>query len=159
IAGPTVNEQGEATLDGLRGSLSLTAASMEIAGRPVKVDTPMTVTLNGPQVTLERTRVSGEGIDLALGGTRGLSGGAKLNFAVNGTADLETLGRLSNDFYIGGNATVDARLTGSVSEPQLGGEIRLSGVSFSTLDLQFGIEDGNGRILLAGDKITLDNFT
>jgi outer membrane protein insertion porin family len=159
IAGPTVNENNEATLDGLRGSLSLIAISLQLAGRPINIETPLTVTLNGPQVALERTRVTGEGIDLSLGGTLGLREGANLNFAVNGKADLEPLGRLNTDYFFGGSATIDARLGGSVSEPRLAGEIALNGLSFSTLDPQFNIEDGNGRILLAGDKVTLENFT
>jgi outer membrane protein assembly complex protein YaeT len=159
IAGPTVNDRGEATLDGLRGSLSLTAISLQLAGRPINIETPLTVTLNGPQVALERTRVTGDGIDLSLGGTLGLREGANLNFAVNGTADLEPLGRLNTDYFFGGSATIDARLEGSVSEPRLAGEVRLNGLSFSMLDPQVNIEEGNGRILLAGDKVALENFT
>src|SRR5262245_21594600 len=159
LTGPTVNDKGEATINGLKGSLSLASISLEVSGRQVTIQTPMTVTMIGPELTLERTRITGDGIDLSLGGTLGISEEAKLNFAVNGTADLEAIGRLNLDYFMGGKATVDVRLTGSASSPQLGGEIRLDEVSFSTLDLQYNLEHGDGRIVMAGDKVTLENFT
>src|SRR5262252_2918846 len=158
-AGPTVNDKGEATVNGLRGSLSLASISLEVSGRQVTVQTPMTVTMNGPELTLGRTRITGDGLDLSLGGTLGISEEAKLNFAINGTADLEAIGRLNPDYLMGGKATVDVQLTGPASAPQLGGEIRLDEVSFSSLDPQYNLEHGDGRIVMAGDKVTLNNFT
>src|SRR4030095_2733553 len=95
LSGPTVNDKGEATINGLKGSLSLASISLEVSGRQVTVQTPMTVAMNGPEITLERTRITGDGLDLSLGGTLGISEEAKLNFAVNGTADLEAIGRLN----------------------------------------------------------------
>src|SRR5215510_11829336 len=158
-AGPTVNDKGEATINGLKGSLSLASISLEVSGRQVTVQTPMTVTMNGPELTLERTRVTGDGLDLSLGGTLGISEEAKLNFAINGTADLEAIGRLNPDYLMGGKAKVDVQLTGPANAPQLGGEIRLDEVSFSTLNPQYNLEHGDGRIVMAGDKVTLENFT
>src|SRR5262249_58597243 len=96
---------------------------------------------------------------LSLGGTLGISEEAKLNFAINGTADLEAIGRLNSDYFMGGKATVDVQLTGPASAPQLGGDIRLDEVSFSTIDLQYNLEHGNGRIVMAGEKKKLEEFT
>src|SRR6266498_2618750 len=158
-AGPTVNDKGEATINGLKGSLSLASISLEVSRRKVTIQTPLTVAMNGPELTLERTRITGDGLDLNLGGTLGISEEAKLNFAVNGTADLEAIGRLNPDYFMGGKATVDVRLTGPASAPQLGGEIRLDEVSLSTIDLQYNLEHGDGRIVMAGDKVMLENFT
>src|SRR5262245_36503802 len=115
--------------------------------------------MNGPELTLERTRITGDGLDLSLGGTLGISEEAKLNFAINGAAYLEEIGRSNSDYFMGGKATVDVQLTGPASAPQLGGDIRLDDVSFSTLDLQYNLEHGNGRIAMAGEKVTLENFT
>jgi outer membrane protein assembly complex protein YaeT len=159
LTGPTVNDKGEATINGLKGSLSLASISLEVSGRRVTIQTPLTVTMNGPEITLERTRITGDGLDLSLGGTLGISEEAKLNFAINGTADLEAIGRLNSDYFMGGKATVDAQLTGPASAPQLGGDIRLNEISFSTIDLQYNLEHGAGRIVMAGEKVTLENFT
>jgi outer membrane protein assembly complex protein YaeT len=159
IAGPIVNERGEATLDGLRGNLTLTGISLQLAGRQINIETPFTVTLNGPQVTLEPTRVFVEGVNLSLGGALGLREDAKMNFVAKGTANLDTLSGLNTKLFFGGTVAIDARLEGSVSEPQLGGEVRMNGLSISSLDPQFVIEDGNGRILLSGGEVILESFT
>src|SRR5262249_42688869 len=146
-------------INGLRGTLSLAAISLEVSGRRVTIQTPLTVAMNGPELTLERTRITGDGLDLSLGGTLGLSEEAKLNFTLNGAADLEAVGLLNSDYFMGGKATADVQLTGPASAPQLGGAIRLDEVSFSTLDLQYNLEHGNGQIVMAGEKVTLENFT
>ncbi|HEU0185788.1 MAG TPA: translocation/assembly module TamB domain-containing protein, partial [Blastocatellia bacterium] len=159
LTGPTVNDKGEATISGLKGSLLLDSISLEVTGRRIAIQTPLTVTMDGPEITLARTRITGDGIDLSLGGTLGISEEAKLNFAINGTADLEAIGQLNSDYFMGGKATVDVQLTGPASAPQLGGDIRLDEMSFSTSDLQYNLEHGNGRIVMAGEKVTLENFT
>jgi outer membrane protein assembly complex protein YaeT len=159
IAGPTVNERGEVTLDGLHGNLRLTDISLEFAGRKINVETPFTVTLTGPQVTLERTRVFGEGVDLSLGGTLGLSEDAKMNFTAKGTANLDALNELSADYYFGGTLAIDARIEGTAYEPHLAGDVRINKFAFSSFDPQFSIEEGTGRILLSEDKLMLESFS
>ena len=73
IIGPTENAKGELTLDGLRGDLTLNNIAFAVNGRAVNIQTPLTVTLNGPQVALNQTRIYGQGFDLRLGGAVGLN--------------------------------------------------------------------------------------
>lgn len=159
VAGPIVNAAGETTIEGLRGNLTLNTVSLQLSGRPIAVQTPLVVSLNGPQLTLERTRLSAEGTDLNLGGTLGLNEEARLNFAANGTANLETLSGLSQNLFFTGTVTLDARVEGAAGEPRLAGDIRINGFSFSMLDPAINIENGQGRFVLAGDRITLESFT
>ncbi|HKP86933.1 MAG TPA: translocation/assembly module TamB domain-containing protein [Blastocatellia bacterium] len=159
VIGPIENSRGEMTLDGLRGDLTLNTISLTARGRAINIQTPVIVTLNGPQVALNQTRIHGQGFDLRVGGTLGLSGSAPLDFALNGTANLDSLGQLSPDLFLAGAVTVDARLTGTTSDPRLAGEIRMDKLSASGTDLPVAIEDGNGRIVLAGDRITIESFT
>ncbi len=159
VSGPLVNEKNEMTMDGLRGDLTLNTVALQVQERNINIQTPLAVTLNGSQVSLSQTRISGQGIDLRLGGTLGLKEGESLNFALNGTANLDSLGQVSPDLFLGGTATIDVRLGGTVKDPQLAGAIQATNLSFTGIDLPVSIENGNGRIVLAGDKITLENFT
>jgi outer membrane protein assembly complex protein YaeT len=159
IIGPIENAKGERTLDGLRGDLTLNNIAFAVNGRALNIQTPVTVTLNGPQLALNQTRIYGQGFDLRLGGTLGLNGDTPLNFALNGTANLDSLGQPSPDVFLAGTIAIDARLTGTPKDPRLGGEIRLDKISVSGADLPVAIDNGNGRILLAGDRITLESFT
>ncbi|MFP5264512.1 MAG: translocation/assembly module TamB domain-containing protein [Blastocatellia bacterium] len=159
VGGPILNERGEMTLERLSGNLTLDRVSLQAKGRTINIQTPLMVALNNSQVTLAQTRISGQGFDLRLGGMLGLSGGSRLGFTLNGTANLDALGQLSPDLFLGGTVAIDTRLEGTLSDPRLAGEIRLTNLSFSGVDLPVEIEAGNGRIVLAGDRITLESFT
>jgi len=159
VIGPTENAAGEMTLDNLRGDLTLNTVALKVRGRDINIQTPMSVTLDGPQVALNQTRIHGQGFDLRLGGTLGLKGGAPLDFALTGTANLDSLGQVSPDLDLAGTVAVDARLSGTAGDPRLGGEIRLENISASGPDLPVAIDNGNGRIVMAADRITVESFT
>lgn len=159
IIGPLENAKGEMTLDGLRGDLTLNTITLAVNGNAVNVQTPLAVSLTGAEVALNQTRIYGQGFDLKLGGTLGLNGDTPLNFALNGTANLDSLGQLSPDVFLAGTVTIDARLTGTTNDPRLGGEIRLEKLSVSGADLPVAIDNGSGRIVLGGDRITIQSFT
>jgi outer membrane protein assembly complex protein YaeT len=159
LAGPIQNQQGQFATNGLRGSLTLNTISLQVRGRSINVQTPLIVAMNGPEVTLNQTRVTTQGMDLRLGGAVALSGGARLDLTLNGTANLDALGQFSPDYSIGGTVAVNARVGGTLSDPRLSGDIRLNNIAFSGVDLPANIEAGNGIIVLAGQTVTLESFT
>lgn len=158
LAGPLFNARDEATLDGLSGNLTLNDIALNISGNPLKITTPVIATLEGAQIRLQQTRLTGTGTDLRLGGTVGLRAGAGMDFALNGTVNLSDF-RLDPDIFTDGMIAIDARLGGTTSTPQLSGQATLQNISFSSLNAPVAIEEGNGRIALASDRITLENFT
>jgi len=159
LNGPLVNARDEFNLDALRGNLSLTAITLAVSGNPLTITTPFEIALNNSQLQIESTRITGQGTDLRLGGTVGLRTGAAMNFALNGTVNLDTFNRINPDVFVSGELIVDARAVGSVSEPRLAGELRIVNAAVTALDAPVGIEAANGRIVLAGDRITLNDFT
>ncbi|HKV38604.1 MAG TPA: AsmA-like C-terminal region-containing protein, partial [Blastocatellia bacterium] len=159
VTGPIVNEKDEVTPDGLRGSFVLSAVAMQAKERQVNIQTPLTVSLNGSELALTQTRISGQGFDLKLGGTIGLGQDAKMDFGLAGTADLTNLVPVDPDVTIGGSIAIDARIGGTVSEPRLSGGIQMKGLAYSDPDYPIAFDAGNGRIVLAGEKITLEDFT
>ncbi len=159
VDGPLLNDKDETTLDNLSGALVLSTATLQVQGRTINITTPVTVALNNAQVSLTPTTITGSGLDLRLGGTLGFKEGSGLNFALTGNVNLDQLGQVAPDIFLGGMVAIDARVTGTVSDPQLGGEVRLNNLSVEGLDLPVTIQEGNGRIALAGNKVTLENFT
>ncbi len=158
LNGPLFNAQDEFTPDGLRGNLTLNEIVLNISGNPLKITTPVVATLEGAQIRLQQTRLTGTGTDLRLGGTVGLRAGAGMDFALNGTVNLSDF-RLDPDVFTDGMITIDARLAGTTSDPQLAGQATLQNISFSSLNAPVAIEEGSGKITLASDRITLENFT
>lgn len=159
VVGPIENAEGEMTLEGLRGDLTFNTISLAARGRPINIQTPITITLNGPQINVNRTRIYGQGFDLTLGGTLALRGDTPLDFQLSGTANLDSLGQLNPDVFLTGAVAINARLLGTRVDPRLSGEVRLDKFSASGPDLPVAIDNGTGRIALAGDRITLESLT
>ncbi|MGH9935766.1 MAG: translocation/assembly module TamB domain-containing protein, partial [Blastocatellia bacterium] len=159
VSGPTVNAQGEATVEDLRGSLSLTDLSLQVAGASVNVATPLTVTLGDKQLRVEPTRITAQGTDLRLEGAIALGGGAPINFSINGQVNLGAFVPPGSDLALGGVVEIDARVGGTFNDPRLAGEARLRNVSLISADSPVTLEEGNGRIIFSGNRLTLENFT
>lgn len=158
IAGPSADAQGNTTTELLRGGLTLTDATLNVAGTPIKVETPLTVAYEGTQVKVQDTRLTGAGIDLKLGGTIGLTNEAGMNFALNGTVNLDKLPAIA-DVVLSGVATVDVRVTGNTAEPRLAGQVAVTDFGLSSGQLPIYVSNGAGRLVLAGDQLTLERFT
>lgn len=159
IEGPTADSQGNATAELLRGGLTLTAIKLDVLDSPINIPTPVTIALDRSQITIPSTPITGEGIDLKLGGAIGLGEEAAMNFALNGSLNLERLPSVTTDVFLSGAVNVDARLTGTAEKPVLNGAVDFNAFGLSTQEWPVFVSNGTGRLRLAGDQITLENFT
>ncbi|MCI0392617.1 MAG: translocation/assembly module TamB domain-containing protein [Acidobacteria bacterium] len=159
IEGPTLDENGKATFDRLRGGFTLTKADLEVENTPVKIETPVTIALEETQIKVSNSRFTGPGLDLGFNGALGLKGDAGMNFSLNGTVNLGQLPAIPADLLLTGRLTIDARLTGTAESPNLSGKIDTNGFGLTAGDLPVFISDGVGHITLTGDQLKLDNFT
>ncbi len=158
IEGPITDEAGNNTYDRLSGGLTLTTINLEVLDSPITIFTPVTIALDGSQLKLPQTAITGQGIDLSLGGAIGLQNEAAMNFDLNGTLNLDRLPTLISDFVLFGEVRIGASLTGTAETPRLGGSIDFNGFGISASDLPVFISNGNGRIKLDGDQLTLEKF-
>ena len=158
IEGPSVDEQGNATFDRLRGGLTLTEVALTAAGNPVKIETPATIAFENAQIRIPNAHVTGEGADLNFGGAIGLREDSAMNFSLNGTINFDRLPAITSGAVLFGAMTIDARLTGTLDAPNLSGKADIAGFGFSASDLPVFISGGSGRFTLAGNQIRLESF-
>jgi outer membrane protein assembly complex protein YaeT len=159
LEGPTVDENGNATFDRLRGGLTLTKVDLEVEETPVKIEMPVTIELEERQIKVSSTRISGSGIDLSFSGTLGLMNDAGMDFALKGAIDLGQLPPLITDYTLIGTMAIDARATGTAGSPQLSGRIDASEFGLTSKNLPVIIAEGAGSITLAGDRLRIEKFT
>jgi hypothetical protein len=159
LEGPTVDENGNATFDRLRGGLTLTKVELTVEETPVKIETPVTIDFEAMQIKVSSTRIFGSGIDLSFSGTLGLMNDAGMDFALTGAIDLGQLPPLITDYTLSGRMAIDARATGTVGSPQLSGMIDASEFGITSKNLPVTIAGGAGRITLAGDRLRIEKFT
>ncbi|MFN0087896.1 MAG: translocation/assembly module TamB domain-containing protein [Blastocatellia bacterium] len=159
IEGPTADESGTATFERLRGGLTITKANLSVYDNPIKFDMPVTVMLDGPRLLLPVTRLEGQGVELNAGGALAWAGDSAVNFALNGAINFDRLPSIATGMVLYGGMKIDARLTGTMAEPQVSGAIDITGFGLSTEDQPIFINDGAGRITLEGDQLKLERFT
>ncbi|MGH9840689.1 MAG: translocation/assembly module TamB domain-containing protein, partial [Blastocatellia bacterium] len=159
IEGLTVDANGNATLDLLGGGLTLGGTDLQVAGNPTKIETPVSITLENSLINAAAINVSGPGMDLKFSGTVGLKDASPINFTLGGTVNLDRMPSISDDVFLSGMMTIDARAAGTVSEPRLAGKVDIAGFSLSSSNRPVFISNGAGAITLSGDQLSLDKFT
>ncbi|HEU0114777.1 MAG TPA: translocation/assembly module TamB domain-containing protein, partial [Thermomicrobiales bacterium] len=159
VAGPTVGPQGEAGLAGLRGAFTLTAVAMQVAGTPVDVSTPIDIVIGASQLRLAPTRITARGTDLRFGGSLALTENTPIDFSIAGRIDLGSFHRPDDYFNLDGAVTIDARIGGSINDPHVAGEATLGDISVSAPDAPIALDGGSGRVVLSGNRLTVENFT
>ncbi len=158
VAGPLFDAKDQFSLDRLRGDLTLNKVALSVSGNPINITMPLVVALDNAQIKLQPTQITGTGTNLTLGGTIGLRAGTGMDFALNGRINLSDF-RPSPDMFADGLVVIDARLGGTTSQPVLSGQATLQNISFTALDSPVNFDAGNGRIVFASNRITLENFT
>jgi outer membrane protein insertion porin family len=158
ISGPLFDAKDNFSTDRLSGNLTLDTVALNVSGNAINIKTPVVVALDSSQIRLQPTQITGTGTNLSLGGTLGLREGQGLDFALNGRINLADF-RPSPDMFMDGNIVIDARIGGTTSQPALSGQATLQNIAFTALDSPVNLESGNGRIVLAGNRITLENFS
>jgi outer membrane protein insertion porin family len=159
VAGPTVGANGEATLAGLRGSLTLTAVDLQVAGTPVVVSTPLDIAIGDSQIRVAPTRITARGTDLVAGGSLGLTDNAPIDFSLTGRIDLGAYRHADDYVILDGEVSIDARVNGSINDPNVTGAATMRDISISTPDAPITLDGGSGRVVLSGNRLTVENFT
>ncbi|HKC88153.1 MAG TPA: translocation/assembly module TamB domain-containing protein, partial [Blastocatellia bacterium] len=159
VVGPTLNAQGEATIAFLRGALTLTGVSLEVGGTPVNVSTPLEVAIGDSRLRIESARLTAQGTELNFGGVLGLADNAPINFSIAGRVNLGAFNRPYDGLNFDGEVEIDARISGSLSDPNVSGVATLRDISASSGASPIAIDAGAGRVAFSGNRLTIENFT
>ncbi|HEY6402939.1 MAG TPA: translocation/assembly module TamB domain-containing protein, partial [Blastocatellia bacterium] len=159
VAGPTVGAQGEATLAGLRGAFTLTAVALQVAGTPVDVSTPLDITIGDSQIRMSPARITARGTDLVAGGSLALTENAPIDFSISGKIAPGAYRRPDDYFNLDGEVIIDAHISGSINDPKVRGSATLRDIAVSAPDSPITLDGGSGRVVLSGDRLTIENFT
>ncbi|MEM0908893.1 MAG: translocation/assembly module TamB domain-containing protein [Pseudomonadota bacterium] len=111
-------------------------------------------------ITLASLSARGAGLSADASGQIPL-GGSGLDLSLNATAPLTLANALlaSRGARVEGSASVDLRVSGSLSAPSASGAVRASGVNFSDPQSGLIMRDGVVDAALTGDTVTLRRVT
>ena len=153
IEGPLARpEEVKATVE--LSTLNLAYENLRLASAgPVRLNYADSV------LTISQAELKGTGTDFKFGGTLPLKGAAPMNISTTGLVDLKLLTILGSNTQSSGTVKIDLTARGAVKKPQLGGTIELAKASFISDTAPLGVEDVNGRIAVANNRLTIENFS
>ncbi len=171
--------EGKASIDGpiqdpgsLRSRLELTRLEISAASHGaspdarssktvlLKNENPIILSLAKSIVSVDQFRIRGPKTSLDLSGSADLAHTANpLHVNMNGSLDLGVLQNLDKDVYSSGQISLNAAVTGSLSQPLLNGKVELHGANLNYADFSNGFSNGNGVILLNGKTATIQTLT
>jgi translocation and assembly module TamB len=159
-SGNLFDDEGAFSLAGLQGRAEFTELVVTVEDVPLVAENPLVVLFRTNEVTFERTRFTGPGTDIRLGGTAALGAGGRQNFEVNGSLNLRVV-RLSPNTFLGGTARVGVRVAGSFENPSITGTAEVAGGSLATLiaDERLQVSNIDARIRFNTDQAQIETFT
>ncbi|ODT66918.1 MAG: hypothetical protein ABS75_25395 [Pelagibacterium sp. SCN 63-23] len=116
---------------------------------------------SGQVVTLDSVTANGNGGLAVSGSGRVPLAGAGLSLVLNGSAPLALANRFLADRggQFSGTANVDARVGGSLRNPQFAGTISTSGSGYVDPELNLRLMAINGRIQLSGTSANIESLS
>jgi translocation and assembly module TamB len=109
--------------------------------------------------TLEPTEIAGTDTSLRLQGQIPVQGAAPATLTAQGTINMQLLRFFQPDMQSSGKVLLDMRATGAAKNPQVAGQIRVQNVSLIAPDAPLGLQNVNGVLDVANDKINITQLT
>ena len=150
-SGNLLDEDGYFAASGLQGEANFTNLSFRVEDVQLDATSPLIVRFSPSEVTFEKTKFTGPGTNIVLGGTLAVGAGGRQSMTADGQLNLRVLNGLSPDAFLSGTAEVAVRVSGSYERPRLNGTASVGGGSISLLI-------GNERWTIANVK-SLVRFT
>jgi translocation and assembly module TamB len=133
-------------------------AGITAADLTLRNDGDVVAVIDASGLALERLRMVAKDTELTTVG--GLSFRNQVwNVLTRGQVNLAVLGTLRGDLTASGVSTINARLRGSLNNPQLDGRMQLSNASLQIRDIPNGLENVNGTVLFDRSRATVESAT
>ncbi|MEP7365590.1 MAG: translocation/assembly module TamB domain-containing protein [Acidobacteriota bacterium] len=122
-------------------------------------DGPLMAFIDKNGVRLTTAHMIGEGTDIQVDGTIGVSGRSPLNLNILGKMNLPALSMVEPDLIASGQAQVDVQVRGEFERPQMLGSMGLQNASFYLDGLPNGLDKVNGTVRFDRTRATIEKFT
>jgi translocation and assembly module TamB len=119
---------------------------------------PIIVALGNSGLNVSMAHFSGPSTDMTVSGTVSLKTRTELDLRVNGDVNLALVQNFVQDVETVGKVTVNASIRGTPDQPQLNGELNVTGGGVHLADITTGITGASGKILFTGNQATIQNL-
>lgn len=116
---------------------------------------PMRWVFQNKRLEVEHMRLQGEGTDFEVDGDIGFGDDATLALALEGELNLAALGSLGGDITAEGRSTIEVKIEGDRSEPDVSGTLMVRGAALRSEDFSNGLTGVQGEVEFAGRQIRI----
>jgi autotransporter translocation and assembly factor TamB len=161
FGGQLFDDEGNLTTTGLSGRAEFTELGVQVADVPLSAESPLVVLFTPEQVTFERTRFTGPGTNIIIGGTAALAPGGTQNLSVNGDLNLRVLSAPQRNLFLSGTARVGVRVGGSFAAPNITGTASVDNASLALLvaDERLTATNVNGTVRFNADQASIEGLS
>lgn len=122
-------------------------------------DGPIALSLSRSVVRIESAHIVGAHTDLRVTGSVTLQPKQALDLQTTGTLDVGVLQSLDRDLYSSGSISLQAKIAGTLDDPNVNGQLVLKSASLNMIDVPNGISNANGTIVFTGKSAVIQSLT
>jgi translocation and assembly module TamB len=154
--------QGEVTLNAVQLNpkpsqvLQLGVQAQDLV---VRNSQPVVVAVNAREARIQSAQFVARDTAIEAAGTVPFAAGAGADLSLRGSINLLILQLVNPDLLATGNATVQASVRGTLTDPSLNGRMELKGASLYLKDFPNGVDNANGVVVFDRNRATIENLT
>ena len=120
---------------------------------------PLRISYSGGLIKIEDAEMQGTGANVKLAGSVPTNRTASMDLRLNGSLDLSMLKGFQQDLDSSGGVDVQLAAHGTLSSPQVQGNIRVVNAAATSANIPIGFENVNGSFTVSGNRIDIGKFT
>ena len=134
--------------------------SMQIDFREARLQAakPFDIEVRDERVNIKKAVFTGKGTVLNLDGLVDMFAQKRLELSLQGDLDLALLNEFVRKLSAGGNGTVNASVRGTLSNPRIQGQARISNGQFTCADFPNSFSQASGDFFFDENRVRIDNF-
>jgi len=135
--------------------------SMQIDFREARLQAakPFDIEVRDERVNIKKAVFTGKGTVLNLDGLVDMSAQKRLQLSLQGDLDLALLNEFVSKLSAGGNGTVNASVRGTLSDPHVQGQARITNGQFAYADFPNSFSQASGNFFFDENQVRIDNFS
>ncbi|HVP42067.1 MAG TPA: translocation/assembly module TamB domain-containing protein [Terriglobales bacterium] len=133
--------------------------SAEISKMRIGSSGPIRFSMANEVFTLERFHLVAEGTDLTASGTVRLGGTREMNLRADGRLNMRMLQTFDSDLTSYGTTDLAVGIGGSLSRPDVTGQITIHDAGISFIDLANGLSHVNGTLVFNENRLRVRSLT
>ena len=144
----------------LSGDATLAQFEVSIGGLGLKSDGALHATLADGTLHLDPLHIMGEDTNLSAQGSVGLfDKDRELTVSANGSVNMKLAQTLDTDLTSSGHVDFNVNADGTITRPNLSGEVKFTNVAIALQDFPNGLSQMNGTLAFDQDRLDVKDLT